>query len=145
MWIENGDQWKQRATLGSAEWKVTVKEKIKQLLKRKHGTRIITFALLLTMLAWLDPINIGVAKAAEDDAKSPIIGVNDTEGTKPMIPSTPSTNPTVGATVPMEPTGNNPTSPTQTNPGDMTDENTQKISVTGGYLLFDKTTGTILR
>ncbi len=37
---------------------------MKQLLEKKQGTRAIVFALLLTMMAWLVPANVGIAKAA---------------------------------------------------------------------------------
>ncbi len=37
---------------------------MKQLLEKKQGTRAIVFALLLTMMAWLAPANVGIAKAA---------------------------------------------------------------------------------
>lgn len=47
---------------------------MKQLLEREHGIRFIVFALLLTMLAWLAPMNIGVANAATGDAKIPVTG-----------------------------------------------------------------------
>lgn len=40
---------------------------MKQLLERKHSTRIIVLALLLTMLAWLVPMNIGEVNAAAGD------------------------------------------------------------------------------
>ncbi len=38
---------------------------MKQLLEKKQGARIVAFALLLTMFAWLVPANVGVAKAAD--------------------------------------------------------------------------------
>lgn len=53
--------------MGSAEWKVTVKAKMKQLLKLKHGTRTIMFALLLTMLAWIVPVNARAVKARRSE------------------------------------------------------------------------------
>lgn len=47
---------------------------MKQLLQRKHSKRIIVFALLLTMLAWLAPANAGVVRAAGSDTKIPVDG-----------------------------------------------------------------------
>ncbi len=47
---------------------------MKQLLKRKHGTRAIVFALLLTMLAWLAPMDCQIAKAADGDVEIPVTG-----------------------------------------------------------------------
>ncbi len=47
---------------------------MKQLLERKHGTRAIVFALLLTMLTWLAPMDWQIAKAAEGDVEIPVTG-----------------------------------------------------------------------
>lgn len=44
--------------------------KMKQSLEKKQRTRIIIFTLLLTMLAWLAPANIGVVKAADNRSTS---------------------------------------------------------------------------
>ncbi len=41
---------------------------MQQLLEKKQGTRAIVFALLLTMMAWLAPANVGIAKAADNQS-----------------------------------------------------------------------------
>ena len=46
-----------------------------QLLEKKTGVRIIIFTLLLTILAWLVPSNIGQANAETKEAQT--ITVND--------------------------------------------------------------------
>lgn len=50
------------------------KSKMKRLLRQKQITRIIVLALMLTMLAWLAPMNVEGANAATGDTKIPVTG-----------------------------------------------------------------------
>lgn len=57
---------------------------MKRLLKKNQGTRIIVFALMLTMLAWLAPVNVGVAKAADNQSMSMVQNNNLKVSKKPL-------------------------------------------------------------
>lgn len=57
---------------------------MKQLLKKKQNTRIIVFTLMLTMLAWLAPANVGVAKAADNQSMSMVQNNNLKVSKKPL-------------------------------------------------------------